>query len=577
MIFISEGYSFQTRFLEEKQLRALKEAQDFRDNLTPLFKDRLTFKPIIPEIIKNLDDVQIADGPKTEAPADQAELKKLFKNTYGQPVCDISKGKSGDIHRKLKVGMILSGGNAAGGHNVVAGLFDALKEGNKDSCLIGFKGGAGGILDNNYIEITHELMDMYRNTGGFDIMGSGRTKIETPEQFNKAYEVITGLQLDAMVIVGGDDSNTNAALLAEYFKSKNSNVVFVGVPKTIDGDLKNQYIETSFGFDTATKTYSELVGNIQRDAISSRKYWHFVKIMGRSASHIALEVALMTHPTWAVVSEEVKAKKMTLVQVAEQIADMVENRSKNGYNFGVVIIPEGLLEFIPEMGVLISELNDLLAAHGAEYAKLTDFNQQRDFVVKHVSKAAGATFMTLPENIAKQLLLDRDPHGNVNVSAIETEKLVSDVVKAVLKKRGSKVPFSAVHHFFGYEGRCAFPSNFDATYCYNLGRTAMILAALKKTGQMAIVSNLKRPAEEWHAGGFPLTSMMNMEKRGGEMKPVIQKALVELDGKPFKFYAAHRDQWAKGDSTFAFPGAIQYYGSREICDQPTKTLLLEQS
>ena len=573
MLFISEAYSFQ----EEKQLRALKQAKTFYDNLTPLFKDRLKFKPIIPDIIKDLDSIQIADGPSTDAPADQAELKKLFKNTYGQPVCDISKGKSGDIHRKLKVGMILSGVNAAGGHNVVAGLYDALKEGNKESCLIGFKGGAGGILSNDYIEITDDLMDMYRNTGGFDIMGSGRTKIETPDQFAQAYKVITELQLNAMVIVGGDDSNTNAALMAEYFKSKNSDVIFVGVPKTIDGDLKNQYIETSFGFDTATKTYAELVGNIQRDAISSRKYWHFVKIMGRSASHIALEVALMTHPTWAVVSEEVKAKKMTLIQVAEQIADMVETRSKNGFNFGVVIIPEGLLEFIPEMGVLISELNDLLAAHGAEYAKLTDFNQQRDFVVSHISKAAGATFMTLPETIAKQLLLDRDPHGNVNVSAIETEKLVSDVVKAVLKKRGSKVPFSPVHHFFGYEGRCAFPSNFDATYCYNLGRTAMILAALKKTGQMAIVSNLKELAEHWHAGGFPLTSMMNMEKRGGEMKPVIQKALVELEGKPFKYYAAHRDEWAKGDDMFAFPGAIQYYGSREICDQPTKTLLLEQS
>ena len=573
MLFISEAYSFQ----EEKQLRALKQAKTFYDNLTPLFKDRLKFKPIIPDIIKDLDSIQIADGPSTDAPADQAELKKLFKNTYGQPVCDISKGKSGDIHRKLKVGMILSGGNAAGGHNVVAGLYDALKEGNKESCLIGFKGGAGGILNNDYIEITDELMDMYRNTGGFDIMGSGRTKIETSDQFAQAYKVITELKLDAMVIVGGDDSNTNAALMAEYFKEKKSDVVFVGVPKTIDGDLKNEYIETSFGFDTATKTYAELVGNIQRDAISSRKYWHFVKIMGRSASHIALEVALMTHPTWAVVSEEVKAKKMTLIQVAEQIADMVETRSKNGFNFGVVIIPEGLLEFIPEMGVLISELNDLLAAHGAEYAKLTDFNQQRDFVVSHISKAAGATFMTLPETIAKQLLLDRDPHGNVNVSAIETEKLVSDVVKAVLKKRGSKVPFSPVHHFFGYEGRCAFPSNFDATYCYNLGRTAMILAALKKTGQMAIVSNLKELAEHWHAGGFPLTSMMNMEKRGGEMKPVIQKALVELEGKPFKYYAAHRDEWAKGDDMFAFPGAIQYYGSREICDQPTKTLLLEQS
>jgi pyrophosphate--fructose-6-phosphate 1-phosphotransferase len=417
---------------------------------------------------------------------------------------------------------------------------------------------------------------MYRNTGGFDMLGSGRTKIETPSQMDKAFNVINDLHIDAVVVVGGDDSNTNAALLAEFFKSKGSDVTFVGVPKTIDGDLKNEYIETSFGFDTATKTYAELVGNIQRDAVSSRKYWHFVKIMGRSASHVALEVALRTQPTWTLLTEEIKQKKFTLTQVAGQIADLVELRAKRGCKFGVVIVPEGLLEFIPEMDTLIQELNELLVEQKKQYSKLKTWKEQKEFVLSNISVKAGQTFETLPESIARQLLLDRDPHGNVNVSAIETEKLLSDIVKTILMQKKNKVPFNPVHHFFGYEGRSAFPSNFDATYCYALGRTAMILSALKKTGQMAIVSNLNANAEEWKAGGFPLTSMMNMEKRGGNTIPVIQKALVDLTSPPFEFFAKNREKWSRGDQMFAFPGAIQYYGDKEIADQPTKTLLLEK-
>ena len=575
LILISNINTHLARFQEMKQLRALKQAQNFLENLTPLFQDRLNYKPIIPNIIKDLDKIKIENGPRTDPLSDQKELKKLFGNIYGQPISEITEGNDPDIHRKLRVGVILSGGNAPGGHNVIAGLYDALKEANKENVLIGFKGGAQGILDNDYIQIDDELMNMYRNTGGFDMLGSGRTKIETPSQMDKAFNVINELHIDAVVVVGGDDSNTNAALLAEFFKSKGSDVTFVGVPKTIDGDLKNEYIETSFGFDTATKTYAELVGNIQRDAISSRKYWHFVKIMGRSASHVALEVALRTQPTWTLLTEEIKEKKFTLTQVAGQIADLVELRAKRGCKFGVVIVPEGLLEFVPEMNALIQELNELLIEQKKQYSKLKTWKDQKEFVLSNISVKAGQTFETLPESIARQLLLDRDPHGNVNVSAIETEKLLSDIVKTILIQRKSKVPFNPVHHFFGYEGRSAFPSNFDATYCYALGRTAMILSALKKTGQMAIVSNLNANAEEWKAGGLPLTSMMNMEKRGGNTIPVIQRSFVDLNGTPFKYYEKKRDFWARVDKMFSFPGALQYYGPKSICDQPPVTLTLE--
>ena len=573
LLLVSDIQTIKTLFENDKELRDLKEAEDYLDY--SFYEERLKFKPTIPNLLKDLNKIQITDGEKVEPPSFQKEIQEKFKNIYGQPMSVISEGSNGDIHRKLRVGIILSGANAPGGHNVIAGLYDALKEANKENVLIGFKGGAQGILDNDYIQIDDELMNMYRNTGGFDMLGSGRTKIETPSQMDKAFNVINELHIDAVVVVGGDDSNTNAALLAEFFKSKGSDVTFVGVPKTIDGDLKNEYIETSFGFDTATKTYAELVGNIQRDAVSSRKYWHFVKIMGRSASHVALEVALRTQPTWTLLTEEIKEKKFTLTQVAGQIADLVELRAKRGFNFGVVLVPEGLLEFIPEIRDLIQEINELLEKKKEQYSKQKGWNAKMEFVLSNISMKAGQTFQTLPENIASQLLLDRDPEGNINLSAIETEKLLSDIVNILLSQRKSKAEFNPVHHFFGYEGRCGFPSNFDATYCYALGRTAMILSALKKTGQMAIVSNLNANAEEWKAGGFPLTSMMNMEKRGGNTIPVIQRSFVDLNGTPFKYYEKKRDFWARVDKMFSFPGALQYYGPKSICDQPPVTLTLE--
>ena len=573
LLLVSDIQTIKTLFEKDKELRYLKEEEDYLDY--SFYEERLKFKPTIPNLLKDLNKIQITDGEKVEPPSFQKEIQEKYKNIYGQPMSVISEGSNGDIHRKLRVGIILSGANAPGGHNVIAGLYDALKEANKENVLIGFKGGAQGILDNDYIEVDDELMNKYRNTGGSDMLGSGRTKIETPSQMDKAFNVINDLHIDAVVVVGGDDSNTNAALLAEFFKSKGSDVTFVGVPKTIDGDLKNEYIETSFGFDTATKTYAELVGNIQRDAVSSRKYWHFVKIMGRSASHVALEVALRTQPTWTLLTEEIKQKKFTLTQVAGQIADLVELRAKRGFNFGVVLVPEGLLEFIPEIRDLIQEINELLAKQKEQYSKIKSWNSKMEFVLSNISMKAGQTFQTLPENIASQLLLDRDPEGNINLSAIETEKLLSDIVNILLSQRKSKAEFNPVHHFFGYEGRCGFPSNFDATYCYALGRTAMILSALKKTGQMAIVSNLNANAEEWKAGGLPLTSMMNMEKRGGNTIPVIQRSFVDLNGTPFKYYEKKRDFWARVDKMFSFPGALQYYGPKSICDQPPVTLILE--
>lgn len=544
--------------------------------LSPLQQERLKYQPKLPKCLANgINLLEIEEGQATESVRDQEAIKKLFEKTYGKPIVTFKSTTNEKTSSVKNVGVILSGGQAPGGHNVIAGLFDALKQANPENKLYGFLGGPSGIIDGKYQEITKDFIDAYRNTGGFDIIGSGRTKLETEEQFQKSLEVCKKLNITAVVIIGGDDSNTNAALLAEWFVKNNAGIQVIGCPKTIDGDLKNEQIEVSFGFDTATKTYAELVGNIEKDAISSRKYWHFIKLMGRSASHIALEVGLLAQPNLVIVSEEVKAKKMTLSQISNQIADLVEKRSKKGMDFGVVVVPEGLLEFIPEVESLISQLNDLLANHKDEYNKLKDFKEQRDFVVAHVTKEAGKTFLMLPENIAKQLLLDRDPHGNVNVSAIETEKLLSGVVREELLRRKSKAKFSAVHHFFGYEGRCGFPSNFDATYCYALGRTAMILSALKKTGQMAIVSNLNANAEEWKAGGLPLTSMMNMEKRGGNTIPVIQRSFVDLNGTPFKYYEKKRDFWAKADKMFAFPGSLQYYGPKSICDQPPITLTIE--
>jgi pyrophosphate--fructose-6-phosphate 1-phosphotransferase len=479
----------------------------------------------------------------------------------------------------FNVGVILSGGQAPGGHNVISGIFDGIKKLNKDSRLYGFILGPGGLVDHNYMELTADIIDEYRNTGGFDIIGSGRTKLETAEQFEKGYEILKELNIKALVIIGGDDSNTNACVLAEYYAAKKYGVQVIGCPKTIDGDLKNEMIETSFGFDTACKVYSEVIGNIQRDCNSARKYWHFIKLMGRSASHIALECALQVQPNVCIISEEVEAKDMSLDDVVTSIAQVVAARAAQGHNFGTVLIPEGLIEFIPAMKRLISELNDFLAANAEEFSHIKK-SHQRDYIISKLSSENAAVYASLPEGVARQLSLDRDPHGNVQVSLIETEKLLSEMVATKLaawKEEGKFVgKFSAQHHFFGYEGRCAAPSNYDADYCYSLGYAASALIANGKTGYMSSVRNTTAPADQWIAGGVPITMMMNMERRHGEMKPVIQKALVKLDGAPFKTFASKRDSWAMV-TDYVYPGPIQYFGPTEVCDQPTKTLQLEQA
>ena len=540
-----------------------------------LQKARAAYEPKLPKALKGA--VKISEGAPTQSVDNQEEIKKLFPNTYGMPLIEFVPGDKTNEAR-MNVGVILSGGQAPGGHNVITGLFDTLKKLNPENKLYGFLMGPGGLVDHKYIEITKEFIDDYRNTGGFDMIASGRTKLEKVDQFEKGLEIIRKLDIKAIVIIGGDDSNTNACVLAEYYAAKNYGVQVIGCPKTIDGDLKNDQIETSFGFDTACKTYSELIGNIERDCNSARKYWHFIKLMGRSASHIALECALQTQPNICLISEEVEAKDMSLNQIVENIASTVAHRAAQGNNFGVVLIPEGLIEFIPAIGRLIQELNDLLAAHGNDYKDL-DKQAQREYILAHLSKENAETFATLPEGVARQLSLDRDPHGNVQVSLIETEKLISEMVDTKLaewKKEGKYVgKFAPQHHFFGYEGRCAAPSNFDADYCYALGTSAAQLIAAGKTGYMAIVKNTTAPTDEWKAGGVPITMMMNMERRNGEMKPVIRKALVELDGKPFKAFAAVRDKWAK-ETCYIYPGPIQYWGPTEVCDQTTKTLQLEQ-
>ena len=537
---------------------------------------RAQYQPKLPKGLQGA--VKVVEGAATQSVGDQEEIKKLFPNTYGMPLIEFVPGdKVAD--NKINVGVILSGGQAPGGHNVICGIFDAVKKMNKDNKVYGFLMGPGGLVDHNYMELTDELVDEYRNTGGFDMIGSGRTKLEKVDQFEKGLQILRELNIKALVIIGGDDSNTNACVLAEYYAAKKYGIQVIGAPKTIDGDLKNDQIETSFGFDTATKVYAEMIGNIERDANSARKYWHFIKLMGRSASHIALECALQTQPNVCLVSEEIEKKDMTLNQIVEQIAAAVAKRAEDGNNFGVVLIPEGLIEFIPAIGRLIDELNDLLAAHGADYKDL-DKDEQRKYILAHLSKENAETFATLPEGVARQLSLDRDPHGNVQVSLIETEKLISDMVGAKLaewKKEGKFVgKFAAQHHFFGYEGRCAAPSNFDADYCYALGVSAANLIASGKTGYMAIVKNLSAPTDEWKAGGVPITMMMNMERRNGEMKPVIRKALVELDGAPFKEFAAHREEWAR-KTCYVYPGPIQYWGPAEVCDRETMTLALENA
>ena len=549
--------------------------------LSPLQIARYQYTPKLPGMLRNgIAEICVKEGAETTSVADQEKIQALFPNTYGKKEITFQIGKNTSVAKKQVVGVILSGGQAPGGHNVVCGLYDALKATSQDNVLYGFKNGPAGLIEDNYIIFDDEYINQFRNTGGFDIIGSGRTKLETEEQFAVVAEVCKKHGITAIVIIGGDDSNTNAAVLAEYFAAHNTGVQVIGCPKTIDGDLKNDDIECSFGFDTATKTYSELIGNIERDANSAKKYWHFVKVMGRSASHVALECALETQPNVCLISEEVAAKKMSLSQIANYIADSVEKRAANGMNFGVAIIPEGVVEFVPEFSSLIHEINDLLAGSKADaFNELPNWKEKYAFIQNGLSSESFAVFAILPETIQQQLFLERDPHGNVQVSLIESEKLFSALVKDVLaerKKNGTyKGKFNPLHHFFGYEGRCAFPSNFDADYCYSLGYNAFMLIQYGYNGYLSKVSNLSKPAEEWVAGGMPITKMMNMERRHGQDKPVIRKALVELEGKPFLYFASHRDAWAV-ETAYTYPGAIQYYGPAEVCDLTTRTLALEK-
>ena len=534
---------------------------------------RAAYQPKLPIVLTGA--VKAVEGEPTQSVADQEDIKNLFPNTYGLPELKFEKNTNPAAGKPINVGVILSGGQAPGGHNVISGLFDGIKKIHKESKLYGFLMGPGGFVDHQYMELTSSIIDEYRNTGGFDIIGTGRTKLETKEQFDKGLEILKELNIKALVIIGGDDSNTNAAILAEYYKSIEAGVQVIGCPKTIDGDLKNGLIETSFGFDTATKVYSEVIGNIQRDCNSAKKYWHFIKLMGRSASHIALECALQTQPNICIVSEEIEQKNMTLGDIVDYIAGVVAKRAENGNNFGTVLIPEGLIEFIPAMKKLIAELNDLLAHNAQEFAAAEN---QRQYIIDHLSAENSAVYASLPEGVARQLSLDRDPHGNVQVSLIETEKLLSEMVGrrlAEMKEEGKFVgKFAALHHFFGYEGRCADPSNFDADYCYALGFNAACLINSGVTGYMSSVRNLTKPSVQWIAGGIPITMMMNMERRHGAMKPVIQKALVRLDDAPFLKFASKRDVWAV-DTCYMYPGPIQYFGPAEVCDQPSMTLRYE--
>ena len=546
--------------------------------LSPLQVERLKYKPKLPAALAGSPKkINLRSGKASKAVADQAAIKGLFPQTYGQPEVSFVAGKGSLKLDPIKVGVVLSGGQAPGGHNVISGLFDGLQALNPKNKLIGFLGGPGGIVDNKTLELTAKVVDAYRNTGGFDIIGSGRTKLETKEQFDACAANMKKLGITSLVVVGGDDSNTNAAVLGEYFAANGYGISVIGAPKTIDGDLKNAAIEISFGFDTATKTYGELIGNVERDCLSAKKYWHFIKLMGRSASHIALECGLKTQPNVTLISEEVAAKKQTLAQITEELATVVVERAAEGKNYGVVLIPEGLVEFIPEIKALIAELNDMLA-HDTTFDSLKGDQARIDFVASKLSALSKMAFASLPKGIQAQLLAERDPHGNVQVSRIETEKLLAETVAEKLdgwKKAGkTKAKFSPIGHFFGYEGRCAFPSNFDADYCYALGYNAAFLVAAGLTGYLSSVQHLTKPAKQWAAGGTPLTSMMNLERRHGADKPVIKKALVELDGKPFKALVKKRAEWAKEDA-YLFPGAIQYWGPTEVADLVTETLKLE--
>ena len=548
--------------------------------ISALQKARYGYRPKLPTSLScAITDLALETGSATESVADQNELKKIFKLTYGKPLVTFKNGKHDTINRRLNVGVILSGGQAPGGHNVIAGLFDGLKTGNPDSVLYGFLNGPIGLIENKYIILSGEIIDAYRNTGGFDIIGSGRTKIETPEQFSASLETAKQLNLNAVVIIGGDDSNTNAALLAEYFLANGSDIQVIGCPKTIDGDLKNEYIETSFGFDTACKIYSEQIGNLMRDANSAKKYWHFVKLMGRAASHITLECALQTHPNICLISEEIEAKKISLNMVVDMVCDSIVKRADKGENFGIVLIPEGLVEFIPEIKQLIAELNETIAREKEEFLRISSFIDQLAWFSRRITEKSLSILESMPPDIGREFLMDRDPHGNVMVSRIETEKLLIGMVeKRLLSLKAANIykgKFSPLAHFFGYEGRCAFPSNFDADYCYSLGYCAFALIAMGQTGYISSIRNLTAPAAEWEAGGVPLTMMMNIERRHGALKPVIKKALVELDGGPFRAYESMRDKWSV-ETSYCVPGSIQYFGPPEVCDIPPLTLKLER-
>ena len=549
-------------------------------SISPLQQARYQYQPKVPQALaEGIDKLGAVETNEPIGTGLPAEVRAHFPLTVGRPVLRFRAGEGGAAQQKpFRVAVILSGGQAPGGHNVIAGLFDGLKKVHPESRLFGFRNGPGGILEDDCIELTSAVVDPYRNTGGFDIIGSGRTKLETEEQFTRAVEVFRRRQLDALVVIGGDDSNTNAALLAEYMEREQTGIQIIGVPKTIDGDLKSEYVEASFGFDTASKTYAELIGNIARDASSARKYWHFIKLMGRSASHIALECALQTRPNVCIISEEVAEKRQTLGEIVEQVVNTICKRSEQGNDFGIVLVPEGLIEAIPEMNALISEINELLAADEEHFATLKTFENQSEWINRKLSRDRSYVFSSLPNEIQRQLLMDRDPHGNVQVSRIDTERLLVEMVEArlgELKANGRfKGKFSHQHHFFSYEGRCAFPSNFDSDYCQTLGMTAGLLIACGANGYISAVRGLARPSSEWEAGGIPLVGMMTMEKRKGKMTPVIEKALVDTGGKPFKTFAQQRDRWAK-ESDYRFPGAIQYFGPSEIADQPTLTLQLE--
>ena len=550
--------------------------------LSPMQVARYAYSPKLPGILRNgVSEICVHNGGATESVADQEKIQALFPNTYGKNEIIFQKGENTAEQKQQVVGVILSGGQAPGGHNVICGLYDALKATNPENVLYGFKGGPSGLIEDNYLIFDDAYINQYRNTGGFDIIGSGRTKLETEEQFAVVAEVCKKHGITAIVIIGGDDSNTNAAVLAEYFAAHNTGVQVIGCPKTIDGDLKNEDIECSFGFDTATKTYAEIIGNIERDANSAKKYWHFVKVMGRSASHMTLECALQTQPNICLIGEEVAAKKMSLAEITDYIADSVAARAAKGGNFGVAIIPEGIVEFVPEFSKLIAEINELLAGENtAKFNALPTWQDQYAFIENGLTAESMKVFAILPETIQHELFLERDPHGNVQVSLIESEKLFSEMVKTNLAARKAagtyNGKFAALHHFLGYEGRCAFPSNFDADYCYSLGYNACMLISYGCNGYLSKVSNLSKPAEEWVAGGMPITKMMNIERRNGQDKPVIRKALVELDGAPFKFFEANRAQWAV-ETCYVYPGAIQYWGPSEVCDLTTRTLALEKA